>query len=79
MAWQPIETAPTDGTAILAAGPSADGGYFASVVEWIDPYLSIGECEMGFYEVGLMEHGIYSELDCLTHWMPLPEPPQVQP
>jgi len=69
-AWQPIETAPKDGTEILA--------YDEMVlrVSWQDEWLSddyawhLGTCLM-FGN---------SETKCSpTHWMPLPAPPEITP
>lgn len=64
--WQPIATAPKDGTVIW--GCDAVRGYDGKVVytqshEWM--------C-VGFNQFG-MDIGFYP-----THWMPLPKPP-VQP
>jgi len=67
--WQPIETAPKDGTRILAFGQLG----LESVVgigtvkwEWPDEW----HCDPS-------EASEYSPESCkLTHWMPLPEPPQ---
>ena len=66
--WQPIETAPKDGTWVLVCGNgwdvmmasySYDGrigrGYFWGPTEWDD------------YELAEQQP---------THWMPLPEPPE---
>lgn len=74
MTWQPIETAPTDGTPVLLYYPSGaieprgkeDG---------TDPILAVMSCE----RPGLWE-GYYSGIgpswDAPTHWMPLPQPPE---
>lgn len=65
MDWQPIETAPKDGTIILGCGFGSKG-YFVDDVRWIDgafwafdPYAD--------------SHSLLSTQ--LTHWMPLPPPP----
>lgn len=67
--WQPIETAPKDGTQILLAGvcqaPSIDAGE-SSVVKgyWTD-----------FNTGGWVWYGAAMDF---THWMPLPTPPERQ-
>lgn len=62
-AWQPIDTAPHDGTALLLFHPEWDtllvGLHYAETAGW---QSSCGDL-----------------LDEPTHWMPLPPPPQVQP
>jgi len=70
--WQPIETAPKDGTAILACAEGFSGH-------------SIVQCRSGEW-LGFCddEPSIQSQGDCytdyhhpfVTHWMPLPQPPQ---
>ena len=65
--WRDIESAPKDGTAILASGLDHGKGpsRHYSVVEWMD----FG-CESGWYPDKDADPHIY-----LTHWMPLPAPP----
>lgn len=63
--WQPIDTAPKDGSDILVVSESAEFKIiFWSEDDgedgcWCDPLYFIGE-----------------ETETLTHWMPLPEPPR---
>ena len=63
--WQPIETAPKDGTVVLIFEPSREKWKINSAYwpnHWHKPcFLSAGQ--------GVM-------LDKATHWMPLPEPPK---
>lgn len=65
MKWQPISTAPKDGTDILGYD-----GYQMTTVTW--------------FEIGkwwsLVAPGSYAEDSewTPTHWMPLPEPPEVK-
>jgi len=72
--WQPIETAPTDGTVILVVVPSSDLVY---TVAWCE------EAEQEEEKDGLgigwrltWDGYLFHKLDYPTHWMPLPEPPK---
>ena len=62
--WQPIETAPRDGTWILLTGGSVgwdwDGDSKPRVVA---------------AQFSERNAGHYGEYENPTHWMPLPEPP----
>lgn len=61
--WQPIETAPRDGTRILAYYRADDGIYdvlFDAEAGWVSQD----------YEITNFLHA------AITHWMPLPEPPE---
>ena len=82
MEWQPIDTAPKDGTKILGFQP----------IRKLSNELSGLTANLRFVgEVGWEELDLYSDLRgwpsgwytsedhlmCnLTHWMPLPEPPK---
>jgi hypothetical protein len=59
-AWQPIETAPRDGSQIIAVISRV----YVSVVRWNDEYeqWEDGEDLLDFYDI--------------TNWMPLPSPPE---
>lgn len=60
MEWQPIYTAPKDGTRILV-----HGNYGFAIANWAgDNYPHWVDCD------GRMED------EACTHWMPLPEPPK---
>lgn len=67
--WQPIETAPEDGTKILAYSPRAPGSKIR--VTWYRKaednasYIGWGEFNMDYWPP--------------THWMPLPTPPLSSP
>lgn len=61
--WQPIETAPKDGTQFLGW----DQGYFIVVYWEIDDDVEEDQCWRISYSGDLMFP---------THWMPLPEPPK---
>lgn len=62
-AWQPIETAPKDGTAILVSE-----GRFIHCVEWNDEYewWAVDDNKLGPFRL---------RGTAPTHWMPLPPPP----
>ena len=69
--WQPIETAPKDGTYVLFAGRNFDGGM--AVVHW-DDGLDWWTLDDGKnFEIALRDESK------LTHWRPLPEPPASLP
>ena len=62
-AWQPIETAPKDGTAILVSE-----GRFTHCVEWNDEYewWAVDDNKLGPFRL---------RGTAPTHWQPLPPPP----
>lgn len=63
-AWQPIETAPRNGTKILlwcAGNPSGEWPFMAT---W-DPYH-------GFWVIHVDGQSLHEP----THWTPLPDPPE---
>ena len=76
--WQPIETAPKDGTPVLAwpcqvmSGGGEDGDWIdaAYVTRWIDyrPH----DNTFGWQEASGERYAIFEP----THWMPLPELPK---
>lgn len=68
--WQPIETAPKDGSSFLAIGD--DFGNPALGQHYAFAYFSDEHDE--FAEVG---HD-YAKLAYLTHWQPLPAPPALE-
>lgn len=65
--WQPIETAPQDGTEML--------GYRAG--KYANAYrVQRDDCEMWYF--GGLSASIRIRPDAKpTHWMPLPSPPEV--
>lgn len=65
--WQPIESAPKDGTNILICG-HACGGYYVADVKW-----NVNEGTWCLFDPAEDGHTYPSEGH--THWMPLPEPP----
>ena len=73
MEWQPIETAPKDGTPILLYVP-VNGRMIAIEGEW-GKYPDCGEGEEGWRLVRANCHGCgccASQDGMPTHWLPLP-------
>jgi hypothetical protein len=76
--WQPIETAPKDGTPFLALC-GADCGTRNHWIAWWDANTVVG----GSFVCGsdaegltnLTAKGLSTIVSCLAHWMPLPPPP----
>lgn len=81
--WQPIETAPRDGSPVLMAALGIENtGWMRGVVRWgcrahclssrwHDCSETKPECNMTW--LGTLGHAYGVPI---THWMPLPEPPQ---
>jgi hypothetical protein len=66
--WQPIETAPKDGTKVILNGIGESG--------WNND--NIKEFEIvatGYFKFKLWQTGSIWRWKTPTHWMPLPEPP----
>ena len=62
LAWQPIETAPKDGTPILVSGPGLNRG----------PFVAAWDADPEYPETW---RGPGCRVAGLTHWQPLPTPP----
>ena len=64
-AWQPIETAPKDGTWLLTFSPQLHArGYKPEIIYWLE----------GRWVVGRGSTPYHSSIS-FTHWTPLPAPP----
>jgi hypothetical protein len=72
--WQPIETAPKDGTRILVV----DCG-FVQIARWDEEFDNYNDRQgVPAWATFACDDGFYSEYaENPTHWMPLPEPPRV--
>lgn len=84
MEWQPIETAPKDGTQILVAGNDLGdprNGQHICVAEWCQDARTFEQLarEEGSDFSGWYDASDDGPLLFLTHWMPLPPPPQETP
>jgi hypothetical protein len=66
--WQPIETAPTDGTRILGAGE----GWVETLYWTNSPWVSGGGWVNDVCRSDTIEY-------CPTHWMPIPASPPKEP
>lgn len=69
--WQPIETAPKDGTRILAYGKH---GFDVDERKWATVIWQ--EYSKGFVCDPNEATEYDPEVSIITHWMPLPEPPK---
>jgi hypothetical protein len=64
MNWQPIETAPKDGTIVLAwDGRAVYVAFYGRYALWNEMSWIGGHCKV-------------AHITQPTHWMPLPEPPK---
>ena len=67
--WQPIETAPKDGTLVLVVG--RNGLAVQASWEWDGDDPTDWDDGSWDYWVNIPGYGMH----VFTHWMPLPEPP----
>ena len=72
--WQPIETAPKDGTPFLSYGYIPECWGYTCEEKKIS--ISYWAFMTGFVSQASYTYG---EKFVPTHWMPLPEPPKKQP
>ena len=75
--WQPIETAPRDGTEIIITNgcDTCTGKYYPSVVQNYAPFFAQsvdGELRNEGFDYKVEPVYFYEP----THWMPLPQPPK---
>ena len=77
--WQPIETAPKDGTWILVYGEGTDDEADTrkvSVAQYTN-YLNGTIYDEFWWQFAWYDGGYYGRFENPTHWMPLPTPPNV--
>ena len=70
--WQPIETAPKDGTSILCAMYFPHGGYWGQMVLQWDTHNK-GWCD----GISWYQYDNDAKSEAPTHWMPLFTPPHL--
>jgi Protein of unknown function (DUF551) len=76
--WQPIKTAPKDGTWIMLCGGSIEDGWDDGDAK---PPVVVGQFvaqtnnheREGYYQFAWYDSGYYGEYESPTHWMPLPK------
>ena len=73
MEWQPIETAPKDGTAVLVFPPTW-GGMSASIAAW-DEDVYAKNPRPYWRRFDTLGRVSLSRDNAPTNWMPLPDPP----
>ena len=84
MDWQPIETAPRDGTKILIWDDGDTGfGWVVGRYELRDGWAPIGSTtdmmkvgRIGWHVAAQHSLGLYQLIKNPAHWMPLPAPPE---
>jgi hypothetical protein len=80
--WQPIETAPNDGTPFIGIQTFKSIKLVAMAIVKRNPKLpeKIWQCctSVTIYNSQPNGEGNYTALPFLTHWMPLPKPPRDQ-
>ena len=74
MTWQPIETAPKDGTEILVCGSMGRSTHAVAFWHEDDSEIWVDDGG-GFWATDYRQKGNYTIVDA-EFWMPLPEPPQ---
>lgn len=80
MQWKPIESAPKDGTWIVAITPESieDGrpSPFVFTTRWIETKVAYWEQEDADTQKRVIkDESHWADYESPTHWMPLPDPP----
>ncbi|WP_444461591.1 DUF551 domain-containing protein [Rhodobacter capsulatus] len=89
MEWQPIETAPTDGTCVLLCGGTFDDYAYYADASIVPPQTVVVGCKNSdYYRENTPSHWIVCSFDNdngwvhyenPSHWMPLPPLPSGVP
>lgn len=83
--WQPIETAPKDGTWVFLCGGKTDDESAATIADLSRPVVAQwstwlnGQTTYGRWQFCWFDGGYDGEYERPTHWQPLPEPPISSP
>lgn len=77
MTWQPIGTAPRDGSWMLLTGGDIDYGWYWDTKPRVVSGFYIGEDDEhhAFWQFAYYDSGYYGAYENPTHWMPLPDAP----
>lgn len=75
MEWQPIETAPLDGTQIIATWIDVFGEPCVGLARYGSCFVIENHERTGKTRIGWMCEGGSETWSVPTHWMPLPPPP----
>lgn len=77
MEWQPIETAPKDGTWVLVYGDGTDdeAEQRKIAVAQCTNYLNGTYYDEFWWQFAWYDGGYYGRFENPTHWAPLPEAP----
>jgi hypothetical protein len=80
MEWQPIETAPKDGTVVLLFCPASWDTNGVRVAFWypgeVNPPDGAPDGDAGWYDDETGSHPMTLHYEEPTHWMPIPDPPK---
>lgn len=66
--WQPIETAPKDGTVIILSGTAKEANFGGDRKEY-------SVVHQGYWSAKMWQMGTFDQWIDVTHWQPLPTPP----